>query len=397
MKIKVKVKSSDLYYVSLFVWSFLSVLYGYTTVESSLNIKVGAVYLVAWAGIRVFLLLMIVLEMNQYTQNDLIIIALLLVLGYLTFRCSESMILYPLMWFLAASKGKDMRKSVKTLLFAQCLVTILVMSLSALGIIENRMMIRSNSGVRRYACGFLHPNTVGISLLQICMMLFFLKKNRGNWVLYPIYAVCFYFAYFKADSRTSCYLILFLALMTLLFSFAESRGFLGKMAAWGVKQIRLSLPVTLIFSFVCATGYFGSGFSVDTLQSRVEQNILYMRNYGMTLLGQPLTLGYLDAENTSSPLYTLDNGYIYLLLGFGIVNFVLFIFMYVLQIRYAIKSKEYKMLIVLAIYAFWGFFETAMIRVMFNFTLLFFSLLLWSGKDSGQRIQSEQKKRNKRK
>ena len=85
-----------------------------------------------------------------------------------------------------------------------------------------------------------------------------------------------------------------------------------------------------------------------------------------------------------SKLYTLDNGYMYLLLGYGIIAFTLFLFGNFLLSKRLIKNKMFIPLIIIFIYALYGFAETTMIRFTYNFSVIFFSYILWNNKDYGR-------------
>ena len=66
-----------------------------------------------------------------------------------------------------------------------------------------------------------------------------------------------------------------------------------------------------------------------------------------------------------------------LLLGYGIIAFIIFIYYQVKMFRLFAKEKNYITLTVMAIYAVYGFMEVVFIRVDMNFTLLFMGMILF--------------------
>lgn len=403
MKLRVshKFKLHDIYYMSLFIWSCLSVLSSYTTVEDSLGIPINTLYNASWVLVRIGLLLVIAFDIHSArTIRNMLVPIVVLGLGIISYYESKSVFLYSLTWFMAASRGIDRRKAVETIFWAQCIVALLTIGLSSVGIIENTVVLRPRVYTNRYCMGYNHPNVVGISLLQICAMRFFLNSYHKRCFSmlfreYILYGVSFFICYFWADSRTSAALIILLAAITTLMQLAVNRGLTGWLARKLIKWSSLVFPVVLSFSLVTSLGILKISFSDYTLQERVRLGKAYLSEYGISLFGQEVSMGYQDG----SSLYTLDNSYVYLLLGFGIVFFVLFMGMYVIRIRLALQRREYTLLLIFALYAVLGFSETALIRFVFNFSLLMLSDLLWSDCSIGvqQKVKLIRYRKQKRK
>ena len=78
-----------------------------------------------------------------------------------------------------------------------------------------------------------------------------------------------------------------------------------------------------------------------------------------------------------SGLYTLDNAFVYLILGFGIVVSAIIAILYIGSILKAVKEHEYIILLLFVVYLIYGFTETALIRFSYNFTLVFTFAFVW--------------------
>jgi hypothetical protein len=115
-----------------------------------------------------------------------------------------------------------------------------------------------------------------------------------------------------------------------------------------------------------------------TLGSRASQSALYFERYGITVFGSQLKINSgTTGWSAYTSLYTLDNSYLYLLLGYGLVFFVLYILGEIILFRKCAKSKNFMMMTVLALYAMYGLMETVLIRIDCNFTLIFLTYVLW--------------------
>ena len=109
----------------------------------------------------------------------------------------------------------------------------------------------------------------------------------------------------------------------------------------------------------------------------------YYRYYGFSLWGQTLMYYKTNPEETKKAgLYTLDNGYMYLLLGLGTILFLYFIFLQAGSMWWFFKRKRLDYIIVLGIYFVYGFLETQVIRTSMNFTLFYLFGFMWEYYDS---------------
>ena len=157
---------------------------------------------------------------------------------------------------------------------------------------------------------------------------------------------------------------------------------INKWAGDIINSLRFLIIVIAIITIGIAAGLIDETIlpvmeSDSTLQSRIVQMILYYQTYGVSLFGTAIEI---STEQGNSDLFTLDNGYAYLLLMYGVVIFLLFIFCYFCIAKRAAKEKNYEKIIAISIFAIVGFNETNMLRLVNNFTLLFFAELLWNSK-----------------
>ena len=69
----------------------------------------------------------------------------------------------------------------------------------------------------------------------------------------------------------------------------------------------------------------------------------------------------------------------YLLLGFGVLAFSVFVIGELLLVFRAYRSEKWMLLIILILYLLFGMLETSLIRPHCNFFLLLLSEVLWEG------------------
>lgn len=98
-------------------------------------------------------------------------------------------------------------------------------------------------------------------------------------------------------------------------------------------------------------------------------------------------------EAEKAGLYTLDNGYMYLLLGFGIVLFLYFIFLHAGTLWWMFERRRLDYVIVYGIFFIYGFLETLVIRTGMNFTLFYLFGFIWEYYDRRKQVENSRSRR----
>ena len=122
----------------------------------------------------------------------------------------------------------------------------------------------------------------------------------------------------------------------------------------------------------------------STIWSRINQSLVYYDYYGLSWHGRVL----MDRNSAGAPagMYTLDNGYMYLLLGFGVFAFFLFLSGEMCLVFRASQDREWMLLIILVLYLLFGMLETSFIRPHCNLFVLLLAEVLWPG-EIGERMK----------
>lgn len=375
--IKPTLSWKQLYITCIFLWSFLQ-----TLVNESLFPIPTYINGLTWYIIRAILLAKILLHDIKITNKAIWSLAILMV-GLLSTHYSQNEFLEAFFWFLAAGFQVNIRDIIKTLFKAQMFSVIIVVICSATGLIESVDTVRIGTGELRRSFGFSHPNYLAVKIFQLCMMYVYLVANRLS--LKHIIGILFvnYVNYRITDSNTmwslTFVLIVFLVLYICVMKKTYLLSYMSEFILRILKYICFVIGGVSIYYALNPNRVYNLGIDQEsTLMSRLTQMGLYYNRYGITLFGQPLYYhNNVSASNQYAGLYTLDNAYIYLLLGFGICTFVIIMGLFVGTLYKAVKEKAYLVLILLVTYLIYGFMETFLIRLNFNFTLVFLFAFFW--------------------
>ena len=281
-------------------------------------------------------------------------------------------------------RGTDCDKilrSAYTGLISGCVIIIL---LGASGIISGNTVTRF--GATRLSLGFYHPNILGMRFFQIIALhLYFQSQKRLRFIDAALAVLMGLFIHLTANSRTSTFLMFVLGAAAFAFALNTKKNAANAILTAGVIKSVLEwmtmtsflIPLFAIFGSLTLGKLPQAVGNATTLWSRFGQSRLYFDYYGLSWHGRALMNK--DSANAAYNMFTLDNGYMYLLLGFGVLAFSVFIIGELLLVFRTYRSEKWMLLIILILYLMFGMMETGLIRPHCNFFLLLLSEVLWEG------------------
>lgn len=370
-----RLKWETIYLYCLAVWLFLLVFVNMSTIDGYALEVLTMLLGITWMFTRAIIVIKILF---QFEVRDLKLIPLILI-GLATYCSTGNTWITTIIWLICGAKYVDLDRAVRVIFMVHLVSNCLIVLMAATGIIENTVFYR-NDGTVRYAMGYNHPNTFAGIAFQLSALYIYIRNNKINYMNIFLLGVFALGIYRITDSNTSFLLMLCLILFALIIRIINRQWrVLSSILQFAVKRLRLFsaiiaiLTLYLIFNYESISGYFKG-----TMLSRISQASIYFQYYGLSFFGKQLERNADFTTVSSNGLYILDNGYIYLMLGYGVVCFVLYIVGEILLEIRAVKKRDYATLAVLTVYAVHGFSETLMLRFPFNFSLLFLADLLWN-------------------
>lgn len=374
---EIKISMQRVYLIMLFIWAGLFVLVNQNTISRTLETYLKNIYVITWYIIRLLIILKIIME---FERKDLKILIILFI-GLITFYKNGSTFLTSFLWFLAGAKGVSIKYSIKSILYSQILSVGFIFILAYMGIIENTIYLRSNGGIR-YSMGFDHPNTFAARILQIEIIYFYLRNKKINLLDGILIFLIGYMSYMWTNSRTALYMTILIVIYIILYVVFKRFNIKRIFNYLFSKLIKLS-PLGFLGILILLINFNKliptlDNFISGTLLSRVNLMGQYLQNYKIKLFGQVLEITYKNKDiYSTTDFFTLDNSYLYLLLGFGIVNFTLFFLAYIKSIKILRSKGDNFAIYSIILFFIFGLFETMFIRFSFNFTLVFLFYAFW--------------------
>lgn len=381
-----KIRYINLFYWALFLWSFSYTFLIESILQSQYGNFVGRIYTMVWLLARVLLSIKVIHDISK-SGKLLFPVAAIMIIGYCSFRGNNTQFLFPLFWFAAAGKNTNIKKIINILFKAQIISVLGIVAMAVIGLLPLEATNKSATGELVYAFGFPHANTFASKITQI-IMLFIAKNNRKFNPKYFVYiAVVLIVTYYLTKCRSAVLIATALVLLILINNKTYYNEKKIKRNKFLGRTMKFMKYIAFIVAAICIYLSTASSYSegLNTLFSgRFNLATIYMNYYKINLWGQPIASYKNNREMLmKTQLYTLDNAYIYLLLGFGVVIFVIFLFAQIKTIAQLARKKQIIYILFFVVYAFWGMSETVMIRASYNFTLFIMIAVLWNKYSTG--------------
>lgn len=314
-----------------------------------------------------------------FTKKDIkdwktIFLFIALICSGVSWIISDSNILAILVLFIIAAKNIKFENIIKYDFKLRVVLTSIVVLLYVLDLTENHYIYRENGDIRS-SMGFSHPNTFGIYILLLCAEYIYLNYKKMTWKSYVVILIVDILLIYFANSRASVIAILLLLVGTALCKITKNKIIENKL----VKNLLpyLFIIFTLISIILC-TLYNPVNFVIrqinDLLSGRIYLAKKYLEDYDVNLFGNELEIvSTYEAENTGEEARVLDNGFINIILQYGIVNYIFLVIMLYIAIQKALSEKDYILCIIMSIYIVVGILENGAFTLYKNTFLIYIS------------------------
>lgn len=264
---------------------------------------------------------------------------------------------------------------------SRLIMLVIVVMLSVLGILDTYQRTITKAGTvitSGYGLGFTHPNRLAYVFLFLSLI-FICYKNQRLKKINVLCIVCLNLIGYKiTKSRTLLVSILGVTFIICMYQskyFKQITKKILKIMAIIIMPLCAAISIIIPRLMLIATGKVQTIlYAINGLfSSRFTHVYRAFLNYPITLFGGVNDFSELETLYNYS---TVDNGYIRLLYGFGIIGFVLFILFSTICIKSIVAQEEYIYLIAYIAIAVWGINENILESFAFNFSIIFWREIL---------------------
>lgn len=343
------------------IYTFLGILYNsaFFSMNKELNYRV--------AYIRLFLAIICLFFAlgSRYSLRKLCILFISLVTIILSVKSQNfnelifAFIVFPIIPALGSKLTFKIDLYFRTI--ATLVVTIFLRELSTYNILD------TVSGRVRPSLGFTNPNTLSEIALVMILEVFLLRKKL-NRILSVLIVILSFGLILVSRSRTTFLLLVFF----LVINFAlqkTAKNIIVKRLVVAIPTIccLISYYVVYLYSYHFNTFLVNLNFLLSN-RLRIVSN--YYLNYGITVFGQKVLSTQLVGGQS---LGSLDNGYMSLLIKFGIIVTIIFLFFLSITIKKLLDIRKYEYAACFILFTLLGLSEFTFYVVIINVFLLLFA------------------------
>ncbi|MFL0194644.1 hypothetical protein ACJDU8_03520 [Clostridium sp. WILCCON 0269] len=309
-------------------------------------------------------------ETNYASLIKKLVIISILFVNYRVAHATSLLILFSMLF---ASEGINERKIIKFLFTFNSTILALLITMYLLNFYMGNALtfttyrVLDSVKVARHSFYFNQPNGFSMALFFTCLIYVYLNYDKvRKWKLYAIIIGASTFIYIYPNTKTITYIGLLFVVLDILKEVPFVKPFY-----WLRKYIpMLCMIISIAVLLLLIRNPHGAIGSLNIwLSGRISEGAIALRNLGVPLFGQ-----IVENKSNYSPVfgyYTiyLDNLYFKLLIQYGIVPTVIFIYYSCKAFKY--HSKDLIKLLFLTIVFIFGFTEATAIEIFFTFPMLF--------------------------
>ena len=304
------------------------------------------------------------LRINGYSVSRMLVCLVSLIFFWISYHTCENMTLLKIFLIAISTQALNYQRLVKTFFYGNLFGILFVVTLDKVGLIRENTFYRDDA--IRHSLGFLNPNTLAFHILVLAIAFFVLRKQIHNIVDIIVLLALLIFTYRVTNSNTTS---LVLALL-LAFSFIpyaskeleEKESFFYKI----FKGFLVILAIIAVGFTIYTIRNFNSNSIVfklgTTFYQRFTLSITALQRYSIRPFGNKIqfyTNSYLEMHPFSlHEHFTIDNGYVFTLLLYGLVPSVILLIITVLSIKNASRVRFYEVLIMISLIFIYSIAET---------------------------------------
>ena len=334
----------------------------------------------------------------EYTIRDHIGIAVLLILGTISYQSTGRNDLLRIVLFLAACKGEDMIRCLKMVFWITLIGCMGIILLSITGIYGAATLTQDfgRGGVEtRYVLGMGHPNALQCMVWMISSLGMYLYHTKWKWFHYLAVWLLNLLFFLLTDSKTSMAIVTVAAILFFMADHLHAKWEKRLFSAANIAAVIGSIILSMLVAkdAMCLWDYFWGG----PLTTKVKIYLLLNK----VLTGRIHSLietrnheGIMDTWSlfsNSHKTYYFDMGWVRLFYWYGVIPGIVVVVCLFLLLEYFYKKDKMAEMILFSTYSVYTIVEAHIVSVYIgrNYLLFIAGVYLWK-MWSGTRKQNEQ-------
>ena len=363
-----RIRTSELIYLAVY-----AIFAGATIIDASL-ISLGPLKtLINYGSVGV---LAAVFVIRNYSLKQIRLYLLFGIFIFAAFTTKRTFLLVYMLLLLNA-RYSSFRKIVTTSFIATIISILFVIMCCKLGIITDLVYMRD--GVENaHSYGFGHYSSISYFALYITLMWLYLRKRTIGWLEVAALTVFNYGIYYITTTRLSFYLALFVILMYIVIVkygwIRISSKFIVFLSSIGFAA---AFSVCILLHYV----YDPSNAFLEKINQNLNNRLLMGKTafdlYGLKLFGQSIEMVGIKSAvfgEGNQEYFYIDSGYVYSLIGYGILFTIVLLTLYTMILRNTAKKEQGVLFIWAVTVMLFSISNNAWVSITYN-PLLFYAVV----------------------
>lgn len=289
-----------------------------------------------------------------------IILISLAIISALSYYQSHTTIFLEFITVLIGCIGLSFDKIIRCDFKIKIFLLVFMLSMYFLGYANSEFII-IRDGVERMSYGFYHPNTFALFIMMLFFEYIVISPKKYKILNIIIGILLAIFIYKVTNSRT-----IVLAIIASFIPYSISKKGNNILNNKVFKFLSQNIFLILLLFTIISTILYGTGSTffreLDTIMTgRLNSQYYYFSNYAVNIFGNNIIYNF-----------TLDNGYMKILLNYGIATCILLFYLYRKNIVTAIKKKDFIICGLFIIMQFYCLSEYYLFNIYMNVFWLYF-------------------------
>lgn len=303
----------------------------------------------------------------KFQWKAILEILVLVCVGLVAMRVSGGATLLKLVLFFAITQDVELDDVLISYKWSLVIPSVSIALLSLTGVVD--LYFRGAKVALEF--GMQNPNTVPVIVFAIIVAFNLQREERLNGKILLVEAIVCFFLYYFCRARTAGIVFTLYIVLLVLFRNAKrvNRMMVGLQYLFLI-LVCVSIAVAILFHSRTVIWYQIN----NMLSGRPRAWDLYLTRYGIKFFGQKIDL----------TIAALDNAYLRLIIQYGILTFMAYLYLFVHLSRYAYKNEN--MVLIFSVIAYELYFMAEFGPILINFcpVLMYEAHLLMNRVQSGE-------------
>lgn len=381
---KINEKKEIIYLIFLVIYLLMTILDLNTVLGELANSFI--ISIIKYLCLLAIIIKILVCDIKNYDKKTYIKILLLTLLCLIIGFASNNRTFIQYLILIIGAYKISFEKILKYVLTSEVVLVLIIIFLSLINVIPNRVFGRSNSDVMRYSLGFKYSTYPSIFIWYFTMLYLYIRKNKIKWWEYCLLLIINIILYIVTDSRNELICSIAIILFVIAFHKIKNKNF-KKMVEFCSKYLMLFCTIiSLLFAILYNPKINAMKELNSVLSNRLQLSHNAIEDYGIKLFGNKiewigLSLVHFGDYNKNQFNY-VDVSYLNILINFGIIALLLILYGFYKITKNEINKGNSFFCCFMIIIAIHSIIDPQLFQITYNIFILLFANLIISEKNN---------------